>query len=186
MTCSPKENVPLALRPMERVEVETVESDAEEKEKETVTRHSTRRTPAAFELEEDDWKDVDETSDGKDLDEIENAGIKFPDQLDTPEEDCSDDEVDPNLPNDWKKNPTPICEAIDEIKWNMEEVTQGDLVNDDIQPREYCGPPSGLKPHIIRQINDPKFNHDPFTVFQMVGGLDEEFVATLANNSNEY
>jgi Transposase IS4 len=183
MTHSPEEQTAPDLRPMEPVNVETVDSDDEE---DLVLCHSTRRTPAASELEEDDWKDVDEISDGKDLDKLENAGIKFPDMVDLPEEDSRDDEVDPNVPSDWKKHPTKIREAIDEIKWSMEEVADGDLVHDDIQPREFNGPKSGLKPHISRQINDPKYNHDPFTVFQMVGGLDDEFVATLANNSNEY
>lgn len=62
----------------------------------------------------------------------------------------------------------------------METVKEGQLVNDEDQPEPHSGPKAGLKHGITNEFNDP------LECLQCIGGLDSEFVSTLAFNSNDY
>ena len=135
------------------------------------SRSSSRRGTRSSEALESDSDDEQ-----YDLNESENLWHELPAPLDTRDSDSETEEIEEAK----SRTGSFIGDLLSDITWGFEEVDDATAagIKDEAAPPLYDGP-SGLKRTVLQRVKDP------FDAVSLCG-LDYEFVAVLAANSNEY
>jgi Transposase IS4 len=112
--------------------------------------------------------------DGDDLDEDDSMYAQPVDVESVASSDEDDDEDNDSIEGDPLRDD--IRGLLDCVQWNF---SYEDALEDNDSLSPYNGP-DGLKPGVAESFSNP------FEALQVCGGLDYEFAARLAHNSNEY
>lgn len=130
-----------------------------------------------------DIEDGDDLDDDEDDYQMRMAGVLLvtDDELDDDGDDSSDKDNDKSVPQEIEPGGSAggVAQVLKNLQWGFERLEPDNIVKDTNQPEYYDGP-SGLKPGVSQNFNDP------LDCLGFAGGLDYKFIARLARNSNEY